>query len=140
MSAIWQKWQRAAVFAVIGLISTAIYAILTLLGESWLEWPIPLVSALAYMAGMVWSYLGHRHFTFASRQPHGVAIPRFIQLSALGYGLSIAIPFALSVQMGLASWVSVATTCIAVPLVNAMVMSAYVFAAPLLGPSRTFER
>lgn len=121
---------RVLRFAAVGLASTLLYAA----GATALtHGPDPLLGAaagsfLAYSCCAVFSYLGHKLFTFGSGGAHGAEAPRFLLLTGFGLAFSFAVPALLSGCLGFAPVVSVLVTTVAVPLLNYLVLSSWVFA------------
>lgn len=117
-----------ASFGCVGAISTLTYAGSAIL---FVEMGAGVVSAslMAYSCGMLVSYWGHRSFTFRSKRPHGEGIPRFVTLSILGSLLAVTIPLACG-WLGLAEFVGIVTTALAIPLLSFFGQSRFVFPAP----------
>lgn len=114
-------------FSVVGLGAMAAYAVivsaLTLSGLR----PAWLASGLAYALAAIWSYVGHRRFSFRSDAPHAVAGPRFVVVTATGQGIAIAIP-ALMTDLG--GWPAIHATiavCIICPAVSFLLNAFFVF-------------
>lgn len=125
--------RRLAAFALVGLAATACHALVGLAGVVLLDLPAPVASGFGFLVAAVWSYSGHRWLTFETRQPHRTAIPRFIQLGLLNYAIATAQPWLLASLFQAPAWLCVTATAATIPLVNAAVLSLYVFAAPLIG-------
>lgn len=123
------RMRRLASFSLVGAAATLGYALLALAGTALFNAPAALVSGFAYALASILSYCGHRGLTFRSNRAHGVAIPRFMQVTLLGHLVSIALPALLSDGLGLPSILPVALTCVAVPLLNFIILPRYVFGA-----------
>ena len=121
-------------FAVIGASATLLYASLAWAATLALPVPAALASLLAYVAASAASYVGHRRITFRSGRPHRQAAPRFAGLAALGYAIALLAPWLLTDTLGAHPLIAIALTCIAVPVVNAVVLSRAVFGVPLFRP------
>lgn len=119
--------RRIGAFGLVGLLATLTYALCALLFER-LGMGAVAASFLAYLAGMALSYSGHRRLTFASSRPHAEAIPRFIAVNMFGLGVSLALPWLLTVRLGLPSIVAVMAASILVPMASYIGHSRLVFA------------
>jgi putative flippase GtrA len=114
-------------FAAVGLAAMAAYAVVaTLLSLAGVR-PHWLGSGLAYAAAAVWSYIGHRRFSFRSDAPHASAGPRFIVMTALLQGLAVAIPAAITDVAGYPAHVSTIAVCIVCPIASFILNSRFVF-------------
>ncbi len=85
-------------FALVGLVNTGVgYGVILLLHYGLGVDPV-LANAGGYLAGMLLSYTLNRRYTFASRRPHGQALPRFGMAAAGCFALNL-----LVLQIGLAA-------------------------------------
>ena len=114
-------------FAVIGGMATALYAVVAL-GLSFGGLRVTLASFAAYLTAALFSYAGHKYFTFVSDGAHRFEAPRFILLTVLGLAVSLILPAVLSGMLGLPAQVPIVATCILIPLVNYVVLRHWVFA------------
>ena len=114
-------------FVLIGGTGTTIYIILTLVLNAKIGLPAALASFVAHCCTALYSYLGHRVFTFGSNRPHRQAITRFTGLTLVGYGFSITIPWLMTSVYGLPLIIPVLVTSVAVPLLNFLMMERIVF-------------
>ncbi|ANT49342.1 GtrA family protein [Mesorhizobium amorphae] len=125
------RYGRISRFAVIGGASTLIYGACALLlsrgGAGAAILPATLASAVAYAVAGLFSYAGHKYFTFVSAGAHAFELPRFLLLNATGLATAIALPVLLTEKLGMPVAVPVVLTCIAVPLVNYIVLGRWVF-------------
>jgi len=85
-------------------------------------------SVIAYLAGMVFSYFGHKHVTFHSNGSHGSELPRFIATNALGYAIAYFAPVVLTEHMGFAPAWAFLFVIVAVPVINFCLLTFFVFA------------
>lgn len=115
-------------FAIVGLASTGLYAVLALASEQWLGMTAIVASVAAYAVATIFSYLGQKFVTFRSGGAHRSEGPRFLALTALGFAIATALP-AIGQQLNLPTIVPVALTCVLVPLINFFVLDRWVFAA-----------
>jgi putative flippase GtrA len=123
---------RVVRFCMVGGVATLTYASSAFalsygLGSSLL--PAAAASLLAYLIAMPVSYLGHKHVTFESDGAHVLEAPRFLASAALGIGISCLVPLAVVNGLGMAPAISIALTCILVPVVNYVVLDRWVFAS-----------
>lgn len=118
---------RIGRFAAIGIASTLLYAALAH-GISVLT-PLPAAAAslLAFAAGAVFSYFGHRMFTFRSKQSHGQAVSRFAGVNLLAYLVALFVPLVLSDVLGYRPLVSFGAVCVIVPVMNFVLLNVWVF-------------
>lgn len=123
-----RRFQSIAVlsrFASVGLATTAVYPLAFLLGIR-LGLQASLAAFLAYAFTSALSYVGHRQFSFRSRRHHGAALRSFIPLTAVGISIAVALPW-LSERLDLPYWTAAIATCVAIPVVNAVLLSGLVF-------------
>ena len=118
-------------FAVIGGVSTLIYAVLTLALSALhgFGMPVTIASIAGYGAGAVFSYCGHRFVTFMSDGAVGFEIVRFACATALGFLLSVGLAVILADVAGLPPLVPVAIASILVPVLNFIILRKFVFVA-----------
>jgi putative flippase GtrA len=115
-------------FTAVGLAAMAAYAVLvTLLSAVGLS-PQWLASGAAYALAAVWSYIGHRRFSFRSDAPHAVAGPRFVVVTLTGQALAIAIPAAITDLAGYPGHLATILVCLICPGVSFILNSSFVFA------------
>ncbi|TIW20916.1 MAG: GtrA family protein [Mesorhizobium sp.] len=133
--------RRPVRFLVTGLGATLLYALMAAVfsaGAPVLMNPAS-GSVLAYALAAVFSYAGHKYFTFASGGAHRFEAPRFVILTLLGLAMSFALPAILSDRLGLPAQIPIALTCILVPLVNYAVLRHWVFGRALAKPRSASE-
>ena len=118
-------------FAVIGGMSTLIYAVVALILAQPRSIGMPAVtaSAFGYGAGAIFSYCGHRFVTFMSDGAVGFEIARFVGATAVGFMLSTGLAVILSDLVGLPPFVPVAVASILVPILNFIILRKFVFVA-----------
>lgn len=122
-------------FAAIGGLSTVIYAVGTLALSDRFGLPAAVGSVVAYGAGAVFSYCGHRFVTFMSDGAVGFEIVRFACATAAGFLLSVGLAAILTDLAGFPSSVPVALVSILVPVLNFVVLRKFVFVGG--GPAGT---
>jgi putative flippase GtrA len=114
-------------FTAVGLAAMAVYAglvvLLTLGGVS----PAWLASGLAYALAAVWSYIGHRRFSFRSSASHAVAGPRFAVVTGVGQGLAVLLPALITDIGGFPALWSTLAVCVVCPGVSFLLNSRFVF-------------
>ncbi|MBN9553158.1 MAG: GtrA family protein [Alphaproteobacteria bacterium] len=114
-------------FAAVGVTSTLCYAITALFLTAKLHYATIEASVAAYAIAALLSYFGHRVITFRSTGDHAREAPRFGALMLCGYALALAIPLFFAQLLGWPPSASILITCIAIPLVNYMLMARVVF-------------
>lgn len=124
------NFQHVFWFGAVGALSTAVYAVLTWLGATQLALPAAVSSVISYAIAAGVSYTGHRLLTFRFDTPHRKAVSRFIVVSILGYITAFAIPaFVEGILQGPIE-ISIAITCVAIPIMNYLALSRFVFRSP----------
>ncbi|WP_181183173.1 GtrA family protein [Mesorhizobium sp. B3-1-7] len=116
-------------FAAIGGLSTLIYAVGTLALSDRFGLPAAISSVVAYGAGAVFSYCGHRFVTFMSDGAVGFEIARFACATAVGFLLTVGLTVVLADVVGLPALVPVAMACTLVPVLNFIILRQFVFTA-----------
>lgn len=113
-------------FIIVGGASTVLYAALTLAFER-ADIALAPASAISYFAAGVFSFLGHRAFTFAS---HGFWLgeaARFAALNLAGLLAASAAPSILTNRFGLAPSYVIVVVCVTAPAINYLAMRSLVF-------------
>jgi putative flippase GtrA len=117
---------RLGTFATIGAAATVGYAIiaesLAFLGLK----PAP-ASLIAYGICGLWSYLGHKRFTFASTAPHSIAAPRFVAAAAAGLLIAAGAPLLFALFFDPLPYFAVLATCVVAPIVSFVASQSFVF-------------
>jgi putative flippase GtrA len=126
---------RLSRFAAIGILSTALYAVLALVFNG-LGLEATGASVLAFGLASVFSYTGHKYVTYASGGRHAFELPRFLALSAAGLAVVSMLPALLTGLLGLPAAVPILLACIVVPIVNYVVLGRWVFASRRAFPER----
>ena len=98
--------------------------------------PAALGSFTAYAVAALFSYTGHKYFTFVSGGEHLFEAPRFLVLTSLGLGFSWLLPVVLVDWFNIRPLVPILVTCIAVPMVNYLVLNRWVFATAIAAGDR----
>ena len=83
---------RLSHFLLIGMASTALYAILALALSYIQGIGVTAASILAFGIAAIFSYAGHKYITFVSGGAHRFELPRFLVLTAVGMILVTALP------------------------------------------------
>jgi putative flippase GtrA len=123
--------QRVFWFGTVGALSTALYAALTWVSATQLALPAAVSSLISYAIAAGVSYTGHRLLTFRFDTPHHQALSRFIVVSIIGYVTAFAIPGFVEVILQGPIELSIAITCVAIPIMNYLALSRLVFRATL---------
>lgn len=117
---------KIARFCLSGLLAALVYWGLAVLAvRSW-AWDTVAAGLFAYASSMPVAYCLHRHVSFRSRDSIGPQLLKFVLTSGVGFGLSGALPYGL-VSLGVSLEVSLAMTCLLVPVVSYLLMSSWVF-------------
>ena len=120
---------RLSRFALIGGAATLIYAVcaalLTTGGTPIL--PAAAGSFAAYAIAALFSYAGHKYFTFVSRGAHRFEAPRFLALTAAGLCFSWMLPALMVGGLQAPPLAPIVATCVVVPAVNYFVLGRWVF-------------
>jgi putative flippase GtrA len=121
---------RLGRFAVVGVGATLLYGVLAiaLLRAGPVATNPAAASLAAYVVAALFSYAGHKFFTFVSNGSHTFEAPRFAALTLFGLVLSWVLPALLADRLGLPAEVPIALTCVLVPLINYVVLGRWVFA------------
>ncbi|WP_254016374.1 GtrA family protein [Mesorhizobium escarrei] len=121
--------RRLLKFASVGLAATVLYALCACLftsaGSRYLSPATASVSAYAVAA--IFSYLGHKFFTFMSAGSHQFEAPRFAVLTGFGLAAAYLLPMLLVGQFGLPVAIPILLTCILIPVVNFVVLERWIF-------------
>jgi putative flippase GtrA len=126
-------------FALIGAASTLVYAAGASLLSSHRIGPglaAVLASCVAYAFAALFSYAGHKYFTFVSDGAHSFEAPRFAMVTATGLGFSALVPAILVDGLGQPPILPILITCIAIPLANYFLLRHWVFLRGLAMPAR----
>lgn len=122
---------RVSRFALIGIAATALYAVLAFLlsgaGSGAARLGAAPASLAAYAVAALFSYTGHKYFTFVSGGAHRFEAPRFLTLTAVGLCFSWVLPVILVDGLSMPALVPIIVTCIVVPVVNYFVLGRWVF-------------
>ena len=121
---------RLARFGTVGVAATLLYAALAgafdVAGLS----ATP-ASFAAYLIAAVFSFLGHRGWTFRSSGVLARELPRFAAVNAAGLALALAAPLVLTEALDLPGWVAVAVVCLGVPALSFLGLNRWVFRGQL---------
>lgn len=117
---------QAIRFAGVGVIASALYFVVATSLNGFLHLATMPSSVLAYAIGAVFSYLGHKHLTFAGAPNGSSRIPKFIGATAVGLFLASIIPVLLDDYRPIVSFV---TVLIIVPICSFLMLKLVVFRA-----------
>ena len=118
---------RLARFGSVGVIATLIYAAVAYSLTRFADLGAVLASVVAYAVAGVFAYVGHKRFTFRSTGSHADDAPRFIAAQLLGVGVATATPFLLTDLWRAPPIAPILFTCVAVPVLNFVVLNLLVF-------------
>ena len=114
-------------FGAVGGIATLIYAAVAYSLTRFAGLGAVLASVAGYGVAGVWGYVGHRYFTFRSTDRHVADAPRFIAAQLLGVGIAVAAPYLMTDLWHAPPLAPILVTCIAVPLLNFVILDLLVF-------------
>ena len=114
-------------FICVGLIATATYFLLARFFVYDCNFAAHYASLAAFIIASIFSYFGHRCFTFKSTQKHDQLAPRFILLTVLNYGVAFIIPYILSEHLKQPLITSLLTTSLVIPCMSYVLMNKIVF-------------
>ncbi|MCC2095454.1 MAG: GtrA family protein [Hyphomicrobiales bacterium] len=118
---------RVVRFGIIGIGSTLIYALFAVILHYLANVPTVAASFAAFCCGAVFSYFGHRIFTFHDTGRIGRSVPRFIGVNLLGNGIAIGLPWVVSDMLQYPAMLSIVLVCIVVPVMNYVLLKSFVF-------------
>jgi putative flippase GtrA len=127
---IFSSSRRISRFALVGIGSTLIYALCAFFlsrGQGSAILPATSASVAAYAIAALFSYTGHKYFTFVSSGDHAMELPRFLLLTASGLAVAFVLPGLLTQMLGIPASIPILLTCVAVPVVNYVVLRRWVF-------------
>lgn len=114
-------------FAVVGTVTAGIY----FLGYNALRGQLPLspalASGIAYVAAIVFQYMGHATFTFRKRVLDAPQVIRFLVTNGAGLVFSTFGAFLLVSVLMMSDWIASALIVVALPIINWVVMRRWVF-------------
>lgn len=113
-------------FPVVGLLSSAIYALATSLCISQWRMEPGLASLAGYLIALPFSFFGHRNFTFGASGRPSAEFARFCTLHAIGFALawgSMKLAGSLHLHWGFGVFGAV----VLVPAVSFLVLDRWVF-------------
>lgn len=114
-------------FIVVGTSVAAIYIVLSLALNRFIA-DLRVASAIAFAVAVAIQYLGHRLYTFGSRNRKADELFRFLVVISLGIVLSFVITH-VGGAMSVSPILSLLTVAVVTPLVNFIFFSLWVFVA-----------
>lgn len=114
-------------FSVVGIGATLTYLLVSNLLISLDAVPAAVASLLAYLAGMLVSYLGQSRLTFRVDRHPPAQLARFCVLSIAGIAISYATVAIAEHGLGVAPFWGTVATVVLVPLLSFVLMRAWVF-------------
>ena len=118
--------RKAARFGFAGIAATLVYFILFLIIQAVTHWDRTIVSVVAYLFALAFSYFAQSRFTFRVERDTEAQVARFIILSLLGLVVSTATVEASKV-FEISAWVAAGIVCVLIPVVNFIAMNFWVF-------------
>jgi len=123
---LFKNWQLAR-FGLIGLVATLGYSVTAWELTSRTTWSPVTASVIAYSFAGVFSYFGHRMFSFRSKNSIMYEIPRFVITVIIGYSISSIFPYIFTIKIGTHPSVAIIAVSLMIPLFNFLFMKKYVF-------------
>tara|TARA_R100000365_G_C2741042_1_gene69746 strand:- start:763 stop:1185 length:423 start_codon:yes stop_codon:yes gene_type:complete len=114
-------------FAIVGLFSAALYAVLMLSATAGLGLRPWVSSAAAYTICIPTNYLLQRYFTFVSKGSISKEIPRYISTHLVNLLLSTIIVYVIVDVMDFPVLIAASLVVIAIPLLQFLVLESWVF-------------
>ena len=102
-------------FGLMGMLSTVVHVLSGLLAHYRAGLSPFNANIVAYCAGFLVSYFGHRNFTFRSPGRISRSMPRFLAIALAGLLMSQAIVWLVVSMAGLAYWFALAVIVMTVP-------------------------
>ena len=118
---------RLAWFCCIGGATTLSYAILAWLLTVLLGWWPAVASGSAYAACSLGSFACHKAFTFRSKAPVQGELGRYAATTAIGYGLAILLPLAMTQGLHFDPRIAIVLVCALSSALNFVLLQAFVF-------------
>ncbi|MFK7944644.1 MAG: GtrA family protein [Paracoccaceae bacterium] len=107
---------QAARFGAVGLFATLVHLCTAWTAHHLLGFQPLLANIAGFGVAFAFSYLGHFYWTFGHNSGHPVYLPRFLVVSAIGFGLTNLITWSVTGMAGLSFDVALGVILIAVPL------------------------
>jgi putative flippase GtrA len=114
-------------FGIVGVLSGAIYAVVTALLISELHAGPVVASVVGYCVSVPASFLGHRRFSFRSQGRWTVEAQRFVLTQALNIAVTAGSMYAATAWLGAHYGWGMFAAVIFVPIANFVVMNLWVF-------------
>jgi len=111
----------------IGGLAALGYFIISLLLVIYFSLSVATAGLIAYLVMIPVAYVGHKSHTFQSNGLHRFEFPRFIFSAVIGTILSSLIPWIFTSIIYLKPAIGFSVACIAVPLINFILLKKYVF-------------
>jgi putative flippase GtrA len=118
---------RVVRFGLVGITATALYALIAFLLTFVIPGSAAIASLIAFSLSGVFSYFGHRRFTFQSHDNVKRSASRFACVNAFAYGVSAAIPLIVTDTLAYRPEASIALVCIVIPVMNYLLLNWFVF-------------
>jgi putative flippase GtrA len=118
---------KLARFGVVGVLSGAIYALVTAALVSLLGVPPVAASVAGYCASVPMSFLGHRQFSFRSNGHWTAEAARFVVTQSLNIAVTAGAMAAATEWLGLPYYWGMAGAVLLVPIANFAAMNLWVF-------------
>lgn len=113
-------------FFLSGGVSALVYYGIARFAVSHWQWSLATAGLFAYLCSMPVAYGLHRRFTFSSTGRLASEAMRFVVSSMVGLALAAALP-GFFASFGMSLDVSLIVTCVCVPILSYVLLSAWVF-------------
>lgn len=118
---------RLARYGLVGGLATVTYAVLAIALVSRLGMDPTTSSALAFLIAIPVSYLGQKHFTFASKGATRTELPRFLVVQGLNLIAATLIMRVVAVDLGLGHVIGTIAVVATIPLATYVMLNRAVF-------------
>ncbi len=115
-------------FITVGVLTTALYALILVVAVELSGWPPALGVALAYVLAVGFNYLAHHRWTYQAGQPHRAAAPRYLVTIAVLFCLNVAATAVLPGLLGVSYAVVQGLLMVLTALATFVTLSRWVFA------------
>lgn len=114
-------------FAVVGVLTAALYYCLLMLGVERLLLSPTLASAISFPIVVVFNYLVHYSWTFAQRAAHGEALRRYLVMISCGFVINTAVMYVGAQLLSIQYLLVQAVALLVVVVWNFSISNAWVF-------------
>lgn len=113
-------------FGLAGIAATVVYLLLFITIDAISEWDVTIISVLAYVLSIGFSYFAQSRFTFRVERDTRTQMIRFVVTSLIGLLVSAG-ALEVSKAAGWPNWMGAALVGSLVPVLNFLILSLWVF-------------